>query len=281
MSRTDATEADNAVVTPRRLAVEFPDDVPKYWFNESPFLTHMLNVYTVLVPDNEHYYIRQLRSCLNEIDDASLRSELMRFFRQEGQHGIGHKAFWRNLDQQGIRYQGLVAAVDWFLYRFLEPILPRAVHLSHVACIEHINAYLGQFYLSRGLLKTADERMQLLFEWHFAEEIEHKAVAFDAFQAVSGSYVLRVLGALLVFPLFYLINTTGTFYLLARDGELVKWRTWRDYGRHLFVDGALTHALRSMGRYLKPGFHPWQTQDYELARRFFERADVRKHVQTI
>lgn len=261
-----------AEVTPRKLSIEFPDQIPKYWYHERPFMTQMLNTYTLLVPDNENYYIRQLRRCMDELDDPRQREELLRFFRQEGQHGIGHKAFWRNLDAQGVQYQGFLSAVSWFLYRFLEPILPRAAHLASIACLEHINAYLGNLYLSGKLLADADPRMRTLFEWHFAEEIEHKAVAFDVYQSTVGSYLMRLVGAGLVFPLFYLVNTAGTFYLLAQDRKALSRATWRDLGRFLFTDGALRHMLRHVFEYLRPGFHPWQTQDYALADEFFRRA---------
>lgn len=268
-------------VTPRKLDVDFPHGIPRYWCNDSPFMTHMLNTYTLLVPDNETYYIRQLNRCMDEIEDVEQKKELLHFFRQEGQHGIGHKAFWQNLEAQGIRYKGFVNAVGWFLYKFLEPILPRSVHLANIACIEHVNAYIGNFYLSHDLLAESEQRMRLLFDWHFAEEIEHKAVAFDAYQTVSGSYLVRVTGALLVFPLFYFLNTLGTFYLLAQDRKLFVWATWRDFGRFLFKQGALLHTLRHMGKYLKPGFHPWQTQDYELATSFFQREDSKSSIHPL
>ena len=274
-------ETEQVSVTPRTLGIDFPDTIPKYWFNESPFLTHMLNTYTLLVPDNESYYIRQLSRCLNEVEDKRLKRELVSFLRQEGQHGIGHKAFWKNLENQGMRYEGFVKAVNWFSYQLLEPILPRSMHLSNIACIEHINAYLGNFFLSRGQLENAEDRMKLLFCWHFAEEIEHKAIAFDVFQAVGGKYPVRVIGALLVFPLFYLINTVGTFYLLAQYRKLLVWSTWRDFGRYLFIDGALLHALRNFGRYLMPGFHPWHTQDYALAKIFFEQTASKKNIHPV
>lgn len=272
---------EQGAVTPRKLNVAFPDSIPRYWFNGSPFLTHMLNVYTLLIPDNESYYIRQLKRCMKEIEDPRLKTQLLRFFRQEGQHGIEHKAFWTNLEQQGIRHQGFIRAVNWFFYGVLEPILPRPVHLANIACIEHINAYLGHFYLSRGQLEGADGHMRLLFEWHFAEEIEHKAVAFDVFQTVGGSYPVRLLSAVLVFPMFYIILTAGTFYLLVRDGQLLRRRTWRDLGRYLFSDGALVHDLRNIGRYLMPGFHPRQIHDYSLARDFLHRAASKGYVQPV
>lgn len=271
-NRIISQDDGQGVVTPRKLNVAFPDSIPRYWFDGSPFLTHLLNVYTLLIPDNESYYIRQLKRCLKDIEDPHLKTQLLNFFRQEGQHGIEHRAFWSNLERQGLRYEGFTRAVNFLIYRILEPILPRPVHLANVACIEHINAYLGHFYLSRGRLQGADEHMRLLFEWHFAEEIEHKAVAFDVFQTVSGSYPVRLFSAVLVFPLFYLINTVGLLYLLSRDGRLLERRTWRDFSRHLFTDGALMHDLRNIGRYLKPAFHPWQLRDYDLAREFLDRA---------
>lgn len=280
-STNDQGPAPVIRVTPRKLGVDFPQAIPKYWCNNSPFMTHMLNAYTLLVPDNEAYYIRQLSRCMDEIEDAEQKKELLRFFRQEGQHGIGHKAFWKNLDAQGLKYKGFVQAVGWFLYRFLERLLPRTVHLANIACIEHVNAYLGNFFLSNSQLAGADKRMRLLFDWHFAEEIEHKAVAFDVYQTISGNYAVRVIGALLVLPLFYILNTLGTFYLLAQDRKLFAWSTWQDFSHFLFKDGALLHTLRHIGRYLKPGFHPWQTQDYALALDFFQREDSRASIHPL
>ncbi len=243
--------------------------MPRYWCGGSPFMTHMLNVYTLLVPDNELYYIRHINRVIDATDDPELARRIRNFCRQEAQHGTGHKAFWDVLDAQGVRYRRFIGFVGWFNYRLLEPLIPRRMHLANIACIEHINAYLGNFYLERDLLRDAEARVRLLFNWHFAEEIEHKCVAHDAFVAAGGNYLLRMLGVVLVVPLFYLINTVGTFYLLAQDGELLRRRTWRDIGRFLFRDGALMHALRNLAVYCKPDFDPTQIDDFALARDFF------------
>ena len=256
-------------IVPRRLNVEFDAEMPRYWCGGSPFMTHMLNVYTLLVPDNELYYIRHINRVADAIEDAALAQRVRDFCRQEAQHANGHKAFWDVLDAQGVRYRKFVGLVGWFNYRLLEPLIPRRVHLANIACIEHINAYLGNLYLERDLLRNAEPHMRLLFNWHFAEEIEHKCVAYDAFVAAGGNYFLRLLGAMLVVPLFYLINTGGTFYLLAQDGELLRRRTWRDMGRFLFRDGALWHALRNIVAFCKPGFDPTRIDDFALAEDFF------------
>ena len=87
--------------------------------------------------------------------------------------------------------------------------------------------------------------MRLLFNWYFAEEIEHKSVAFEVYEDLYGSYLLRVTGALLVVPLFYMINTGGTLYLLWQDKRLFHLKTWRDYYNFLFKEGAGVHTLRN------------------------------------
>ncbi len=266
-------------ITPRKLVIEFDDDIPRYWCHGSAFMTHMLNTYTLLIPDNENYYIRHLVRCESQISDIDLQRRLKDFCRQEAQHGVGHRAYWRNLDQLGIRYRGMVKLVGWFNYKLLEPLIPRKLHLANIACIEHINAYIGSFYLKHDLLKDADPRMRFLFNWHFAEEIEHSGVSFDVFQHVSGNYLFRLLAGLLVFPLFYLINSLGTFYLLGQDGKLLSPGTWRDLARFLFRYGAMSHALRNMLVYFKPGFHPSQVSDYRLVEAFMSRSEIREYLR--
>jgi predicted metal-dependent hydrolase len=88
--------------------------------------------------------------------------------------------------------------------------------------------------------------MKMLFYRHFAEETEHKSVAFEVFENLYGSYPLRILGAILVLPLFYTINTIGTLYLLWQDRRLSRLGTWKDWGKFLFRDGALLHTLRNI-----------------------------------
>ena len=189
---------------------------------------------------------------------------------------MGHRAYWSNLEELGIKYKGFVNLVGWFNYQLLEPILPRIIHLANIACIEHINAYLGSFFLRQNLLENSDPKMRVLFNWHFAEEIEHKRVAFDVYEYIYGSYPLRILSAMLVFPLFYSLNTAGTLYLLWQDRQLFCLRTWKDFARFLFKNGAFLHTLRSVWEYLKPGFNPSQVDDYALVEDFFTQDRNRK-----
>jgi predicted metal-dependent hydrolase len=132
--------------------------------------------------------------------------------------------------------------------------------------VEHINAYLGHEFLSQNILAQADPRIKDLMEWHFAEEIEHRRVAFDLLQALAPNYALRVLGFALTAGLFYSLMCAQAISLLAQDGILWRKETWRQLKSHM---GSGHHMLRrTLGHlldYLQPGFHPSQTGDDALA----------------
>lgn len=258
-------------IQPRKFVAAFSERTPRHWCNGDAALTHILNTYTLVVPGNEGYYIRTLKRCMPRLTDPEAIDMVTRFLQQEGQHGAGHHRYWAVMEAQGYRFRGLVRATDAFLYRFLEPITPLPMRLSMVSCVEHVNAYLGHEFLAQNILEDADPDLRVLFEWHFAEEIEHKHVAFEVLQQLWPNYLLRLLGAALVLPLFYVLTTAGMVYLLHQDRLLTSRATWRRFREHLFSRHHM--ARRSLGHivsYLRPGFHPWQLDDGELARRVVE-----------
>lgn len=259
-------------IQPRTFVATFSQRTPRHWCGGDAALTHILNTYTLVVPGNEGYYIRTLRRCLPRLDDREAIAMVSRFLQQEGQHGAGHHRYWSVLELQGYRFRRFVRGVDALLYRFLEPITPLPVRLSMVACVEHVNAYLGHEFLAQRILAEADPDLRALFEWHFAEEIEHKHVAFDVLQRLWPAYPLRLLGAALVLPLFYLLMTAGMAYLLWQDRLLGSRAAWRQFGRHLFSrDHMLRRSFAHVRDYLRPRFHPWQLDDSALAREVVER----------
>jgi predicted metal-dependent hydrolase len=267
-------EAD---IVPRKFNGRFPDDIPRCWFRQNPLLTNMLNTYTLLVPDNEHYYMRNIRRAVDGVDDPGLKACIRNFILQEGQHGIAHQRYWENLAAQGLAFKGFVKICNLLSYGILEALFPLSMQLSIIAAIEHINAFTGHIFLEADLLKDADPRKRLLFAWHFAEEIEHKEVAYDVFESISGNYPLRVLGMLLAAPTFYLFNLAGTVYFSAQWGQLFRAKSWVEWFTFLFVrEKAAWKSLRFVLLYLKPGFHPSQIEDREMAEAFLQSAAFRE-----
>ena len=103
---------------------------------------------------------------------------------------------------------------NYFSYRLLEPISPRALRLATAAAIEHHNAAIAGFFLRQQFLRGVRLReLRRLFLWHFAEEIEHKEVVFKLLQRVSRSWTLRALGLVASWATFLLYIGIGTLLL--------------------------------------------------------------------
>lgn len=254
------------VLQVRRFAAVGGGVPARAWAAGDPFLTGVLNTYGILVPRNEAFYISTIRAAEKWIRDPALSARIDRFIRQEAQHGAAHHKALTLLDSQGYRFRTAAKWVNAIVYGISESLVPLRVRLSMVACVEYINALIGHEALSQRMLDGGDASVSALYEWHFAEEIEHRAVSFDALQAVSRSYLLRVAGVALTVPLFYLLLSLGALWFGLQDRSVCTARWWRGAWRHLF--GRHRMASRTFGHlaaYLKPSFHPSQRLDDALA----------------
>nr|WP_298132278.1 metal-dependent hydrolase [uncultured Pseudoxanthomonas sp.] len=244
-------------ITARRFTATLSRDIPRHWLPGNEVVSSLLNAYTILVPANEAFYIRTLNACTPRLQDEGLRQRCQAFIRQEAQHGVAHKRYWDNLDAQGYAYRGIERVVDRGIFRVMDRVAPLWLRVSLVSCVEHINAFLGYEFLSQAILANADPRVRDLMEWHFAEEIEHRAVAFDLLQAVSPRYPVRVIGAVMTTTLFYLLLASLAALLLAQDRRLWRMATWRQLMHHFGAGHGM--GRRTVGHlrdYLRPRFHP-------------------------
>jgi uncharacterized protein len=258
----------------RRFTAPFDDDIPRNWLPTDPAVAAVLNTYTVLVPANEAFYMRTLNACLPLLRDPTLRDASIAFIHQEAEHGVAHKRYWRNLEQQGYRFRGFERLVEKLTFRLLEKIAPVSLRLSMMSCVEHINALIGHEFLSQDILRDAHPQMRAMMEWHFAEEIEHKNVSFDVLQAVSPSYFMRFVGLAMAAPLFYALMTLGMLRFLAQDGLLFRPSVWGRFLRHLGSGHRmLPRTLRHLLAYARPSFHPSQLDDAALAQAVIQRYD--------
>ena len=116
------------------------------------------------------------------------------------------------------------------------------------------------------LIDRAHPAMRELLGWHAAEEIEHKAVAFDVLQAVDDRYSLRVAGMAMATLALIGFWITGSTMLLRQEKvgvrevfrQLRELRKVNPIGRTVF--------LRGIREYLRRDFHPWDHDNLTLAR---------------
>ncbi len=254
-------------IVPRDLDVDF-SKVPRHWMAGSPVATAISNGVNMLFPHGERFFVRSVKYFLDRIEDPVLRAQIKGFFGQEGRHAHAHDEF-----NEIMRHQGY--EIDQFLDSYkrlsswLEARTPPKVRLAATAAAEHFTAIMAEGAFSRGALDAAAPEMQRLLGWHAAEEIEHKAVAFDVLQTIDPSYLLRIAG------LVYATITLGGFWiwgaltLMKQDG--VTWKSARTEMKALRTHDPIVRRVfvRGIRQYLKRDFHPDQNDDAKLAASWF------------
>jgi len=109
------------------------------------------------------------------------------------------------------------------------------------------------------LLAGLDDNIKLLWQWHFMEEIEHRAIAFDIFQHCGGNYIQRSIGYFLA-AFFLLIGFSSYFlHMICYDKLYLSKSFYREAYQFFFGKiGILRVLFIGYLRYLLPRFHPNQ-----------------------
>ena len=249
----------------RKLNFSFEKTIPKHWLGSSIFKSHLLNSFTLIFPTGEKFFIRSINQFFRQIEDPKLREDVKAFIRQESQHASEHEKFFTNLKEQGYEIESLIKTIDFIVKKFLEPAWGAKMNLSTTAGLEHFTALLAEIGLKENFLEKAHPKMKELFEWHAAEEIEHRSVAFDVLQAVDDSYALRVAGLANAYIMLFGLTSLCTLYLIYQDKKILNSKVVLDTLDTLFVKEALFFKSISIClRYLKPNFHPDQNEVDDL-----------------
>jgi predicted metal-dependent hydrolase len=256
-----------SIPTPRKLDVDLTQ-VPRHWLAGNPAATAISNGLNMLFPHGERFFVRSVHHYLDQIEDAELRAQVKAFFKQEGHHASAHDDFNAVLRAQGFQ-------IDRFLDRYkrisawVEERMPAVINLAGTAAAEHFTAILADGAFSKGVLDALHPTVQQLLAWHAAEEIEHKAVAFDVLQEVDPSYLVRVAGlayATVMLGAFWVWATT----MLLRQEKLGLRETLRQLGRMRQRDPVIRRVfIHGIRQYIRRDFHPRQNHNEHLAAQWF------------
>jgi len=263
-----------AIPRPRSPAVVFDKSIPRYWFAGNALGTHIANGVNMLFPAGERFFVRSVRHYLDRISDPVLREQIRGFAGQEGRHAREHELATHLLEEQGFDVKTFLSFYEWVAFRLIEKVSPAELRLASTAACEHFTAIMAENALRVRLLDHADPTMRALLLWHSAEEIEHRAVAFDVLQQINPSYALRVAGlamATLTLSGFWAIATAS---LIAQDRS-IDWRQaaeeWRKVREARKAEPVFSRGIRE---YLRRDFHPSQSQADELAREYLASAGL-------
>ena len=258
----------------RRMDFNF-DDVPEYWASGSAGITHFMTALSALFPDGEKLFIDSVRAVRYHPaikDNEALQKEISAFIGQEAMHTKEHenfnasaKKFGHDVEkyerETGVLIQG---ARKWFA-RVVKPfgMTQEMVDLTATTALEHFTATIASQLLVNGHIQKlmTDPTMSYMWYWHAVEENEHKAVAYDVYEAVFGkgskAYGLRTTALVFAMVLIFMEQSSFVVRLLKEDGKL----NLKELGiiyKYAYSPskGIITGMTKEMLAYFKPGFHP-------------------------
>ncbi|HZW13314.1 MAG TPA: metal-dependent hydrolase [Noviherbaspirillum sp.] len=261
-------DVPHPLLQPRRLQHAWPHDLPRYWNRGEVFRTHYMNALSLLFPDGEQHFIDSVRAFRHANDDPRLERDIRGFIGQEGWHRHEHGRYNRWLGSLGYPAAKLEARIRRNLDN-VKKLAPKIDWLAQTVCLEHFTAIMAQALLKHpDWLADMHPHFRKVWLWHALEELEHKAVAFDLYTRVGGSYARRV-WAMLVMSFFFPFDTLWNLtVLLYRDKQLFRPRVWWQGVRFFFGNdpGLFWKILPAYLRFFKRSFHPWNEDDRYLIR---------------
>ncbi|HEV7450143.1 MAG TPA: metal-dependent hydrolase [Pseudonocardiaceae bacterium] len=273
MIRQDSNipEPENLVLQPRNVTFDWTG-LPTHWVPNEPLVTHTINVLHLLLPAGETWFVDVFTQAIPLIKDDKLRDEVLGFIGQETLHARSHQGVLDHWKAKSIDTDPYVQQVGWMFQKALgDRDLPATrreewliERLSIIAAIEHITATLGNWALNATALDAADAdpTMLDLLRWHGAEEVEHRAVAFDLFTHLDGRYLRRVRAMLITAPIMLWLWVRGVAFLMRIDPELggrvkPRWRHYFRASRRRLLPSAHQLIWQTLN-YARPSYHPSQ-----------------------
>ncbi|MEU6349334.1 metal-dependent hydrolase [Streptomyces sp. NPDC047072] len=278
-------------IAPRRVSFDW-SATPLHWIPGEPTATHVMNVLHLLLPAGERWFVKVFKEGLPLVRDPELLADVKGFMGQEATHSVQHAHVLDHLAAQHLDTADFTRHVDFLFERLLgdrPPLntpIPRRewlrFRLSVIAAIEQFTAVLGDWILTADALDRAgaDAIMLDLLRWHGAEEVEHRAVAFDMYQHCGGRgtarYARRVAGMTVTAPVMLALWLWGTAYLTRRDPQLAGRLRYSLAEHEKAVRKGLLPAWRELGaaipRYLRRSYHPSREGSSARAKEYLRRS---------
>jgi predicted metal-dependent hydrolase len=141
----------------------------------------------------EPFIVKSMRKVMPKIRDEALKEEVDRFCRQESQHYQKHADFNKLILARN--YPGLAERTERLRDDF-DDYLRNKSDRFRIGFTEGFESFTNQNALSllaSGLYehKRSEPHFAGLFRWHLIEEVEHRNVAYDIYQHLYGSYLVR------------------------------------------------------------------------------------------
>jgi predicted metal-dependent hydrolase len=250
----------SSVPNVRSARFQLPSSRVLDWHPDGPHVVAFNNALSIFFPLGENFFIDSVRAHRHVVlAGTPLEAQVEAFCRQEAFHSREHELY-----NDALRPYLPVA----FAETVLNVVLGFFKRVSWALCLagtvglEHMTSTLGATLLMDGgaALEGCEPHFEALWRWHALEECEHKAVAFDVFEAAYGkgvgAYALRVFGFLVSQLLFFALFAPLFLYAVVRAGALLNGAGWLALFRHHCKFG----RAKFCARLARPKTAPPQTQ---------------------
>ncbi len=198
----------------RSIRFEYDDSFIPEWHPRLPEFACVANAVSLMMPYAEPYIVKSVRRSIPNLE-ADLQVEATAYSRQEMEHHKQHRKLNDIVVASNPKLRRVERAMDRTFNHLLEH-RSQAFNLAFAAGFETL-AYTGARWTERqlgSLFDGADPTASTLFLWHLAEEVEHKTVAYDVFQAVSAKRLTQFMGILVSTFLLIFFAWWSTWSLL-------------------------------------------------------------------
>jgi hypothetical protein len=274
MGTFTSTPAD-LTITPRDLRLDRNASNARWWHGGDPVATAYFNALSASFPQGETFFIDAVRRYWAR-SDGKLQEQIEAFIQQEAAHTREHVAFNRLIKAAGYD----TTAMDAETRRRLDIARSRhpVVQLAITVALEHFTAIMAHSLLTeKNPLPGAPGEVLRLWQWHAIEEVEHKAVAYDTFLAVTRDmsafkrWALRCQVMVLIGLQFWYSNFQRMADFFRQDGINTP-RTWWRVFKYLWLKpGMMRRIFLPYLNFFRPGFHPWDHNDRPLIQQFEQR----------
>ncbi|MEZ4379846.1 MAG: metal-dependent hydrolase [Nannocystaceae bacterium] len=181
-------------ITIRTMRFELPEELDPLLIPGEPEESYLLAGLSLVLPYLEPYLIRTMNAAKGRLRDPTLVEELRRFNAQEGQHFRAHRRFNEALREHNPGFAALVpleAAIEADYQRFTAERSLR-FNLAYAEGFEAMTTATALYLLELRREREIPAALADLMYWHAIEELEHRTVAFDVYEAVAGGYLYRL-----------------------------------------------------------------------------------------
>lgn len=255
------------IITTREVHVDFEKALRENakWHSDDIVISHFFSGLQATFPEGERFFIDAARDVRDKHKDKlpeHLLQQIKDFIQQEAYHGQAHDAWCQALINLGF---SRIKDFDEELRKIrldAKRDVPAMFRLSLTSAVEHYTASLAHLFLrKREFLDGANAPFRHVMLYHSLEEVEHKAVCYDLYNAAGGRYSLRVFGLFLATLLIAYEARKRHIYLLKKSGEWNFKNRLKALKLVWGLDGIVINLIPYTLRYLKPNFHPWDSDE--------------------